>query len=109
MEKRTVMDKELKQKLDNLRNDCGHEGTFRMVIGYLFDKGYDTVSSITKEDIDTLIKECQIEEEKIRAQGKCSLITPEFQGFIVEMAVKFTEVATLFQLLKYIANEMFLA
>ena len=47
MEKRTAMNKELKAKYDKVRDECGHEGYFRMVIAYVMDKGFDAVSQIT--------------------------------------------------------------
>jgi hypothetical protein len=36
-------------------------------------------------------------------------MTPEFQGELVRMAVKFTKVGTAWQLMKYIQNEVFIA
>ena len=40
MEKRSAMNKELKEKYDAFRNECGHEGNFRMIIAYVMGKGF---------------------------------------------------------------------
>ena len=108
MEKRMAMDKKLKEQYDQIRNECGHEGTFRMVISYILDKGYGLVSEITEEEITEMVMELE-EKEKNRTDGMFSLMTPEFQGELVRMAVKFTKVGTAWQLMKYIQNEVFIA
>ena len=106
MEKRTAMNKELKVKYDALRNECGHECYFRMVIGYIMDKGFSAVSDITDEEIKEMVAQLE-EEEKKQAHG-VSIITPEFQGWLVEMAVKLVKMGSWTDLLKYITNEVFI-
>ena len=106
MEKRAAMNKELKSKYDILRNECGHEGYFRMVIGYVMDKGFSAVSDITEEEIKEMVAQLE-EEEKQRTSG-FSIMTPEFQGWIVEMAIKLVKIGGWTDLLKYITNEVFI-
>ena len=43
--------RELKAKYDVLRNECRNESYFRMVLGYVMDKGFSSVSDITGEEI----------------------------------------------------------
>lgn len=106
MKKRTAINKELKAKYDALRNECGHEGNFRMVIGYVMDKGFSTVSDITEEEIKEMVAQLE-EEEKQRTSG-FSIMTPEFQGWLVEMAAKLVKIGSWTNLLKYITNEVFI-
>ena len=106
MEKRTAMNKELKAKYDVLRNECRNEGYFRMVLGYVMDKGFSVVSEITEEEIKEMVAQLE-EEEKQRTSG-FSIMTPEFQGWLVEMAVKLVKIGGWTDLLKYITNEVFI-
>lgn len=106
MEKRTAMNKELKTKYDALRNECGHEGSFRMVLGYVMDKGFSAVSEITEEEIKEMVAQLE-EKEKQRTSG-FSIVTPEFQGWLVEVAVKLVKIGGWTDLLKYITNEVFI-
>lgn len=48
------------------------------------------------------------EEEELKTQHEISLMTPEFQVWIVETAIKLAKIGRLFDLLKYIQNEMWL-
>ena len=48
------------------------------------------------------------EEEELKNQNKISLITPEFQVWLVETAIKLAKIGRLLDLLKYIQNEMWL-
>lgn len=105
MEKRTSMNKELKAKYDKFRDECGHEGYFRMVIAYVMDKGFDTVSQITNEDVEAMVR--RLEEEEKNNSG-FSIMTPEFKGWLVEQAVKLVNIGKAFDLLKYITNEVFI-
>lgn len=105
MEKRTAMNKELKTQYDVLRSECGHEGNFRMIIAYVMDKGFNAVSDITDEDIKDMV--ARLEEEAKNSQG-FMIMTPEFQGWIVEMAVKLVKIGSAMSLLKYITNEVFI-
>lgn len=106
MEKRTGMKPELKKQYDVLRNECGHEANFRMIIGYVMDKGFSAVSDITKEEIKEMVAQLE-EKEKQRTSG-FSIMTPEFQGWLVEMAVKLVKIGSWTDLLKYITNEVFI-
>ena len=106
MEKRTAMNKELKAKYDVLRNECRNEGYFRMVLGYVMDKGFSVVSEITEEEIKEMMAQLE-EEEKKRTHG-VSIMTPEFQGWLVEMAVRLVKIGSWCDLLKYITNEVFI-
>lgn len=108
MEKRTAMNKELKAKYDAFRDECGHIGYFNMVVSYLLSKGYDNVLEITDKHIVNMQKRLEKEEEELRAQHKMSIMTPEFQVWIVEMAIKLAKIGKLFDLLKYIQNEMYI-
>ena len=108
MEKRTQLNKELKAKYDAFKNECGHIGYFNMVISYLFDKGYGNVLEITDKQIANMKRKLDKEEEELKAQHKISLMTPEFQVWLVEEAIKLAKIGKLFDLLKYIQNEMWL-
>lgn len=105
MEKRTAMNKELKAKYDKFRDECGHEGCFRMVIAYVMDKGFDAVSQITKEDVEAMVR--RLEEEEKNNSG-FSIMTPEFKGWLVEMATRLVKISGAMDLLKYITNEVFI-
>ncbi len=105
MEKRTAINKELKAKYDAFRNECGHEGNFRMVIAYVMDKGFDEVSAITDEQIKSMVK---LLEEREKNSSCVMIMTPEFQGWLVEMAVKLVKIGGIMDLLKYITNEVFI-
>lgn len=105
MEKRTAMNKELKAKYDKFRDECGHEGYFRMVIAYVMDKGFDAVSQITKEDVEAMVR--RLEEEEKNNSG-FSIMTPEFKGWLVEMATRLVKISGAMDLLKYITNEVFI-
>ena len=105
MEKRTTMNKELKAKYDAFRNDCYHEANFRMVIAYVMDKGFSVVSEITDEEIKDIVQ--HLEEREKNSKG-VSIMTPEFQGWLVEMAVKLVHIGGAMDLLKYITNEVFI-
>lgn len=105
MEKRTAMNKELKAKYDAFRNECGHEGNFRMIIAYVMDKGFDAVSQITEEEIKDMVQ--QLKEKEKNSRG-FMLMTPEFQGWLVERAVQLVKIGTAMNLLKYITNEVFI-
>ena len=108
MEKRTAMNKELKAKYDKFRDECNHVGYFNMVVSYLFQKGYENVLEIADKHIANTKKRLEKEEEELRAQHKMSLMTPEFQVWLVEMSVKLAKIGKLFDLLKYIQNEMWI-
>ena len=106
MEKRTQLNKELKAKYDALKDECQHVGYFNMVISYLLQKGYENVLQITEKQIASMRRKLDKEEEELKAQHKISLMTPEFQVWLVEMAIKLAKIGKLFDLLKYIQNEM---
>lgn len=105
MEKRSAMNKELKEKYDAFRNECGNEGYFRMTIAYVMDKGFSAVSEITDDEIKDMVR--QLEEREKNSSG-VSIMTPAFQGWLVEMAVKFVKIGGAMDLLKYITNEVFI-
>ena len=105
MEKRSTMNKELKAKYDAFRNECGHEGNFRLVIAYVMDKGFAEVSEITDEQIKSMVK---LLEEREKNNSGVSIMTPEFQGWLVEMSVKLVKIGSSMDLLKYITNEVFI-
>lgn len=108
MEKRTQLDKELKAKYDALRDECQHVGYFNMVVSYLLQKGYENVLQITDRQIANMRRKLDKEEEELKNQNKISLITPEFQVWLVETAIKLAKIGRLSDLLKYIQNEMWL-
>ena len=108
MEKRTQLDKELKAKYDALRDECQHVGYFNMVVSYLLQKGYENVLQITDRQIANMRRKLDKEEEEFKNQNKISLITPEFQVWLVETAIKLAKIGRLSDLLKYIQNEMWL-
>ena len=108
MEKRTQLNKELKAKYDALRNECQHSSYFNMVVSYLLQKGYENVLQITEQQIANMKHKLDKEEEELKAQHKFSLMTPEFQVWIVEEAIKLAKIGELFDLLKYIQNEIWL-
>ena len=105
MEKRTTMNKELKAKYDAFRNECGHEINFRMMISYIMDKGMGVISKITDEEIKDMVT--QLEEKEKNSSG-VSIMSPEFQGWLVEMSVKLVKIGGAMDLLKYITNEVFI-
>ena len=105
MEKRTAMNKELKAKYDAFRNECGTEGCFRMVIAYVMDKGFDEVSEITDEQIKSMVK---LLEEREKNGSGVSIMSPAFQGWLVEMAVKLVKIGGAMDLLKYITNDVYI-
>ena len=105
MEKRSAMNNELKAKYDAFRNECYHEGNFRMVIAYVMDKGFSAVSEITEEDIKDMVH--RLEEEEKNSSG-FMIMSPEFQGWLVEMATKLIKIGGTMDLLKYITNEVFI-
>ena len=109
MEKRTQLNKELKAKYDALKNECRNAGYFNMVVSYLLQKGYENVLKITEKQIADMKRKLDKEEEELKAQHKISLMTPEFQVWLVETAIKLAKIGKLFDLLKYIQNEMLLA
>ena len=106
MEKRTAMNKELKAKYDVLRNECRNESYFRMVLGYVMDKGLSVVSEITEEEIKERV--VRLKEEEKKRTNSISIMTPEFQGWLVEMAVKLVKIGGWTDLLKYVTNEVFI-
>ena len=108
MEKRTQLNKELKAKYDALKNECRHVGYFNMVVSYLLQKGYENVLQITEKQIANMRRKLDKEEEELKAQHEISLMTPEFQVWLVETAIKLAKIGKLFDLLKYIQNEMWL-
>ena len=113
MEKRTQLNKELKAKYDALKNECQQVGYFNMVVSYLLQKGYENVLKITEKQIADMKRkldkeEEEEEEEELKTQHKISLMTPEFQVWLVETAIKLAKIGRLFDLLKYIQNEMWL-
>lgn len=105
MEKRTAMNKELKAKYDAFRNECGNEGYFRMMISYVMDKGFSSVSQITDDKIKDMVR--RLEEQEKKSSG-VSIMTPAFQGWLVEMAVRLVKIGGAMDLLKYITNEVFI-
>lgn len=105
MEKRTAMNKELKAKYDAFRNGCYHEANFRIVIAYVMDKGFSAVSEITDEEIKDMVQHLEGREKNSKG---VSIMTPEFQGWLVEMAVKLVKIGDAMDLLKYITNEVFI-
>ena len=48
------------------------------------------------------------EEEELKTQHEISIMTPAFQVWIVETAIKLAKIGRLFDSLKYIQNEMWL-
>ena len=110
MEKRTQLNKELKAKYDALKNECQQVGYFNMVVSYLLQKGYENVLKITEKQIADMKRKLdkEEEEEELKTQHKISLMTPEFQVWLVETAIKLAKIGKLFDLLKYIQNEMWL-
>ena len=108
MEKRTQLDKELKAKYDALRDECRNVGYFNMVVSYLLQKGYENVLQITDRQIANMRRKLDKEEEELKNQHKISLITPEFQVWLVKTAIKLAKIGRLWDLLKYIQNEMWL-
>ena len=109
MEKRTAMSKELKAKYDALKDECNNVGYFNMVVSYLLQKGYENVLEITDKQIANMKQKLRKEEEELHAQHKISLMTPDFQVWLVEMAIKLAKIGRLFDLLKYIQNEMWIS
>lgn len=105
MERRTPMNKELKAKYDAFRNECGNEGYFRMVISYVVDKGFSNVSKITVDEIVDMVQRL---EEKEKSSKFISIMSPEFQGWLVEMAVELVKIGGVMDLLKYVTNEVFI-
>ena len=79
-----------------------------MVVSYLLQKGYENVLQITEQQIANMKHKLDKEEEELEAQHKFSLMTPEFQVWIVEEAIKLAKIGKLFDLLKYIQNEILL-
>lgn len=108
MEKRTQLNKELKAKYDALKDECQHAGYFNMVVSYLLQKGYENVLKITEKQIADMKRKLDKEEEEFKAQHKIGLMTPEFQVWLVETAIKLAKIGKLFDLLKYIQNEIWL-
>ena len=108
MEKRTQLNKELKAKYDALKDECQHIGYFNIVVSYLLQNGYKNVLQITEDQIANMRRKLDKEELELKSQHKISLMTPEFQVGIVEMAIKLAKIGKLFDLLKYIQNEMWL-
>ena len=108
MEKRTQLNKELKAKYDAFKDECQHISYFNMIVSYLLQKGYENVLEITEKQIANMRCELDKEEQELKAQHKISLMTPEFQVWLVEMAIKLAKIGKLFDLLKYIQNEMWL-
>lgn len=108
MEKRTQLNKELKAKYDALKNECQQVGYFNMVVSYLLQKGYENVLQITEKQIANMKCKLDKEEEGLKTQHEISLMTPEFQVWLVETAIKLAKIGKLFDLLKYIQNEMWL-
>lgn len=108
MEKRTQLNKELKAKYDALKDECQHVGYFNMVVSYLLQKGYENILQITEKQIANMRRKLDKEEEELKAQHKISLMTPEFQVWLVKTAIKLAKIGRLFDLLKYIQNEMWI-
>ena len=76
-----------------------------MMISYIMDKGMGMISKITDEEIKDWVAE--LEEEEKNGSG-VSIMTPEFQGWLVEMSVKLVKIGGALDLLKYITNEVFI-
>ena len=96
MEKRTQLNKELKAKYDALKNECQQVGYFNMVVSYLLQKGYENVLKITEKQIADMKRKLDKEEEELKTQHKISLMTPEFQVWLVETAIKLAKIGKLF-------------
>ena len=105
MERRTAMNKELKAKYDAFRKECYNEVNFRMMISYIMDKGMGVISEITDDEIKDMVQRL---EEKEKNSSGVSIMTPEFQGWLVEMSVKLVKIGGALDLLKYITNEVFI-
>ena len=76
-----------------------------MSAGRLFQ--YGCFISFTKGIAD-MKRKLDKEEEELKTQHEISLMTPEFQVWLVETAIKLAKIGKLFDLLKYIQNEMWL-
>ena len=105
MEKRTAMSKELKRQYDALRDECGCEANFRIILGYIIDKGFSDIKNTTEAEIKDMI--AQLKEDEKNLKG-VPFMTPEYQGWLIEMAVKIVNVSSWIDFLKYIINEVFI-
>ena len=108
LEQRTHLSKEVISQIDRIRNECGHEGTFRMALGNYFDKGQSFFLEITDEEVKKSYEALKKKEEEDKAQRKFSMMTPEF---VVELTERCRELAKvpMWELLKYIQNYVYIS
>jgi hypothetical protein len=76
-----------------------------MVISYVMDKGFSAVSKITDDEIKDMVR--RLEEREKNSSG-VSIMSPAFQGWLVEMAVELVQIGGAMDLLKYVTNEVFI-
>lgn len=76
-----------------------------MVIAYVMDKGFSAVSEITDDEIKDMVQ--RLEEREKNSSG-VSIMSPAFQGWLVEMAVELVQIGGAMDLLKYVTNEVFI-
>lgn len=108
LETRTHLSKEVISQIDHIRNECGHEGTFRMALSNYFDKGQSFFSELTDEDIQQSLKELKEKEEQEKAERKFSIMTPEFIIELTEICRKLAKVP-MWELLKYVQNYVYIS
>ena len=86
------------QAIKNVENKYGLI-LFRMGLTHLVDVGY---RNLTDENVEETIKQIKVQGEADKAEGKISVMTPEFQCEIVRCAAELAKVSiwTLFAYIK---------
>ena len=108
LETRTHLSKEVISQIDRIRNECGHEGTFRMAISNYLDKGQSFFEEITDEEIKNSFEKLKKKEEEDEAKKIISIMTPEFIIELTETGRKLAKIP-MWDLLKYIQNYVYIS
>lgn len=118
-ESRGKLDSKIFSELEKIRNECGHEATFRMVLSHLFHEGFRKCQDISDVTLDEYLaqekerekKETEEYEKKIangeKARRTISVISPEFQVQLWKMARAFAQFQ-IWDILKYIQNYVYI-
>lgn len=106
MEQRTTLKKETQNKIDAIRNEYG-EALFRMGLAQLISIGFNEAQTFDEKVFDEMLKQYKEEDEKLEAEHKFSLMTPEFKVMIQRVASELSKF-NIFIVLKYIQNNLYI-
>ena len=93
----------MKGKLLAIESKYGVTRT-NMAISYLFDKGISVVKQITDEDVSNMVS--TLEEKEKESPNNVSVMTPTFQGELVNVAREIAMLNLFEDILPYIRHHM---